>query len=419
MASATLYYSFPYPTDTDPVDVPADMKLLADSIDSDLFITVSTASVGAIASASAALASHEADTTNIHGISNTALLATITNVSSASAAAVSSANSYTVSAINSASPSIIAAIVNSAPSTLDTLNEIATALGNDASFATTITSSLAEKLSISSASTLYLTQASASSTYLTNASASSTYQPVDGDLTAIAALSGTNGFLKKTGTNTWSVDSSTYITGNQTVTLSGDVTGSGSTSITTTLANSGVSAATYGSASVIPVVEVDVKGRITSATNTNIAISQSAVTNLTSDLALKSPLASPTFTGTVTVPTPSNSTDAATKGYVDTTTTNTQSASYALVIADTGKTIEMNSGSANNLTVPPNSSVAFPVGTRIEIIQYGAGKTTIVAGAGVTIRSRDNYLSIYKQYSGASLYKRATDEWVLVGDLVA
>ena len=46
-------------------------------------------------------------------------------------------------------------------------------------------------------------------------------------------------------------------------------------------------------------------------------ITQSQVANLTSDLALKAPLASPTFTGTVTVPTPTNATDAATKGYVD------------------------------------------------------------------------------------------------------
>lgn len=47
------------------------------------------------------------------------------------------------------------------------------------------------------------------------------------------------------------------------------------------------------------------------------AIAQADVTNLVSDLALKAPLASPTFTGTVTVPTPAGATDATTKGYVD------------------------------------------------------------------------------------------------------
>jgi hypothetical protein len=49
------------------------------------------------------------------------------------------------------------------------------------------------------------------------------------------------------------------------------------------------------------------------------AIDQSKVTGLSTALAAKAPLASPTFTGTVTVPTPSNNTDAATKSYVDTT----------------------------------------------------------------------------------------------------
>lgn len=49
-----------------------------------------------------------------------------------------------------------------------------------------------------------------------------------------SALSG-NGFLKKTGTNTWGIDTNTYITGNQTITLSGDVSGSGATSISVTI----------------------------------------------------------------------------------------------------------------------------------------------------------------------------------------
>lgn len=57
-----------------------------------------------------------------------------------------------------------------------------------------------------------------------------------------------------------------------------------------------------------------------SAGSDPITIAQSQVTNLTTDLSAKAPLASPTFTGTVTVPTPTNATDAATKQYVDTAT---------------------------------------------------------------------------------------------------
>lgn len=88
--------------------------------------------------------------------------------------------------------------------------------------------------------------------------ASSAYQPADADLTAIAGLSGTSGFLKKTAADTWSLDTGTYLTGNQSITLSGDATGSGATSIAVTLANSGVTAGTY------PKVTVDAKGRVTS-----------------------------------------------------------------------------------------------------------------------------------------------------------
>lgn len=89
-------------------------------------------------------------------------------------------------------------------------------------------------------------------------------QAYDADLAAIAALAGTSGFLKKTAANTWSLDTATYLTGNQTVTLSGDASGSGSTAITVTLANSGVTAGTYNnSATAITPFTVDAKGRIT------------------------------------------------------------------------------------------------------------------------------------------------------------
>lgn len=96
-----------------------------------------------------------------------------------------------------------------------------------------------------------------------------------------------------------------------------------------------------------------------------------------------------------------------------------QTASYTLVLADAGKMVTMTNASANNLTVPPNSSVAFPVNSRIDLIQYGAGQTTVVAGAGVTIYSAGAKLKLSGQYSGASLWKKATDTWVLVGDISA
>ena len=98
---------------------------------------------------------------------------------------------------------------------------------------------------------------------------------------------------------------------------------------------------------------------------------------------------------------------------------NRQTDSYTLVLGDAGLVVEMNKATANNLTVPPNSSVAFPTGTVIELFQYGAGQTTVVAGGGVTIRSSGGKLKLTGQYSGASLRKIATDEWCLIGDLSA
>jgi hypothetical protein len=98
-------------------------------------------------------------------------------------------------------------------------------------------------------------------------------------------------------------------------------------------------------------------------------------------------------------------------------TTNRQTASYTLVLGDADKLVEMNVGSANNLTIPLNSSVAFATGTQILLAQYGAGQTTIVPTSGVTIRSNGAKLKLNVQYSGATLIKIAENEWYLFGDI--
>lgn len=104
-------------------------------------------------------------------------------------------------------------------------------------------------------------------------------------------------------------------------------------------------------------------------------------------------------------------------GYYNGVTADRKTGSYTLTIDDNNKVIEMNVAGANNLTVPTNASVAFAVGTVIELFQYGAGQTTVVASGGVTIRSSGGKLKLTGQYSGASLRKIATDEWSLVGDI--
>ena len=94
-------------------------------------------------------------------------------------------------------------------------------------------------------------------------------------------------------------------------------------------------------------------------------------------------------------------------------------ATYTLVLADQTKIVEMNNASANTLTVPPNSSVAYPIGTQIIVLQTGAGQTSIAAGAGVTINSASAKLKLTGQWSAATLIKRATNTWGLVGDIAA
>ena len=100
-------------------------------------------------------------------------------------------------------------------------------------------------------------------------------------------------------------------------------------------------------------------------------------------------------------------------------TTNRQTASYTLVLADANKLVELNVATANTLTVPLNSSVTFPIGTQILIAQYGAGAVTITAAGGVTLRSEGSKLKTNGQYSGATLVKIGENEWYAFGNLIA
>lgn len=92
-------------------------------------------------------------------------------------------------------------------------------------------------------------------------------------------------------------------------------------------------------------------------------------------------------------------------------------ASNTLALSDASKGIPLDRATAISATVPPNSSVAFPVGTLMNVFQYGAGAASIVAGAGVTIRSLNNSVTISGRYAMVTLIKLATDEWLLVGTL--
>lgn len=92
--------------------------------------------------------------------------------------------------------------------------------------------------------------------------------------------------------------------------------------------------------------------------------------------------------------------------------------SYTLVIGDRGQTVTMSNASANELTIPPNASVAFDTGTVIHVIMLGVGTTTITGGTGVTLNGVSTGSGdINNQYQGVSLLKIGTNTWIASGDI--
>ena len=104
-------------------------------------------------------------------------------------------------------------------------------------------------------------------------------------------------------------------------------------------------------------------------------------------------------------------------------TLNAQTATYTVVLSDADqKLVTMSVASANDFLIPTNANVAFPTGTVINVIQIGAGQTTIkaVTSGTTTISSTGATATAPKlrvQFSAASCIKVATDTWYVVGDI--
>jgi hypothetical protein len=293
-------------------------------------------------------------------------------------------------------------------------------------------------------------------TRATDADNNPTGEMKNGDFTFVQAgtVNASIGFINNSATNPIVIgtDNITYTEFNAGKTV---VAGDGLTEATPgtiSVASGGITSAMIADGTI---VDADV--------NASAAIAQSKISGLSTSLSEKAPLASPTFTGTVTIPngaalgTPASATLTNATGLPVATgianlgtgvatflttpssanlasmvtdeigtgnlilsdiATNAQSASYTLALADKGKLVEISNASANTLTVPPSSSVDFPVGSQITVLQTGAGQTTITAGLGVTINGTPG-LKLRAQWSSVTLIKRLTDTWVVVGDLTA
>ena len=100
---------------------------------------------------------------------------------------------------------------------------------------------------------------------------------------------------------------------------------------------------------------------------------------------------------------------------------NAQTTSYTFALTDGNNTfVTINNASANTATIPPNSSVAFPVGTILNFAQMGAGQTTITQGSGVTITSTGAVATAPKtrvQYSACSAIQTSANNWLVIGDI--
>ena len=92
---------------------------------------------------------------------------------------------------------------------------------------------------------------------------------------------------------------------------------------------------------------------------------------------------------------------------------------YTLVLTDANNTVvELSNTSAITVTIPLESSVAYPVGSQVQLLQTNTGQVTVAGASGVTVNGTPG-LKLRAQWSFATLIKRASNTWVIVGDVTA
>ena len=237
-----------------------------------------------------AVSLHNNDTTNVHGIADTADLETQTGAQSKANAAQSNAQSYADNAI--------ANLIDSSPAALNTLNELAAALGDDANFATTIANSLGSKLSFIVDTQANLTAANAitlaNTIYITPENPG--YVRIGDGVTRYNNLD----FVGQD-----YVDDEIHVHNGTTINVHGIANTANlviQSQLTDALANySSISATTNAITDAISShsgTTLNVHG----IANTANLVLQSNFDNLSNTVSLKAPIDSPTFTGTVGLP---------------------------------------------------------------------------------------------------------------------
>ena len=144
---------------------------------------------------------------------------------------------------------------------------------------------------------------------------------------------------------------------------------------------------------------------------------------ITTALGTKAPLASPTFTGTVTLPAAgivfTDGTQAK-EGVPSRTPIIQKTDSYTLsALTERDSLIEVSKATATTITIPTDATLNFPIGTSIDILQTGAGQVTVAPVSGTVTVNATPGLKLRTTWSSATLLKRAANTWVVFGDLTA
>jgi len=328
-------------------------------------------------------------------------------------------------------------LVASAPSTLDTLNELAAALGNDASFSTTVTNSIAAKLplaggTMSGAIAMGTNKITGLGTPTASTDASTkayadTMLPLAGGTMSGNIAMGTNK-VTGLGTPSASTDAATkgYV---DTVTvapsnLTGPITSVGAATSIASQTGTGTTFVMNTSPTLVtPTLGV---ATATSVNGTTIPSSKTLVVTTdklsvlaaTTSSELAGVISDETGTGSLVFGTSPAISDPKIAQSINAQTGTT----YTFVLADQGKYITASNASAITVSIPTNASVAFPVGTSIDLIQIGAGQVTVSAASSgtTTIYSTGATAASPKtrvQYSALTCKKISTDVWHVIGDI--
>jgi hypothetical protein len=91
--------------------------------------------------------------------------------------------------------------------------------------------------------------------------------------------------------------------------------------------------------------------------------------------------------------------------------------SYTAVLGDAGGYIQFTNAGATAFTIPPNATVAFPIGTVITFEQNGAGVVTLTTAGTTVFNSRGNLVATGGQYAVVQIKKVATNTWTVIGDV--